>query len=667
MRVRVLGALLLLIAVPFAARAAAVLSGEYKLPATLDSEVSTDLKTEEWAVVWRPAAAGRYPLLVFLHGNHGTCGHFDATHGVRIDDSTDYTFDGTCPDGYVVTPNHRGYDYLAKAMAAQGYVVVSVNANRGINGASGGDGDWGLNLTRGRLVLRHLQYLAQWNAQGGAPQSLGFDLKDQLDFSQVGLMGHSRGGEGMRAAVAQYGDNGSPWPARIGKVNFRALFEIGPVDGQSNRVLDNTGLAWNVLLPGCDGDVSDLEGMMPYDRGLQITTERKKLNKSTIEVFGANHNFYNTEWQVTDTTGCEGETPLFGFYKGSKTQRLTARGTLVPFFLAHVGRHARPQKAQIFDPSYPLPARLTSVTAYARGFTPSPRASGNFIVDNFDKATGTSSESVPDQSQGLNQYSHGSASFSDDVTQRAAAVSWSQKGGFLQTNATASGTAADISGYSALEFRVALRCSGTLCSLPSDPTGDVDFSIALADKDGDLSAPVTLKSLAAIYRPVGAGGTNTIFASVRVPLAAFAGFDPSKFHGVRFSFDKTQSASVYFADVRFTVTPAGPGGLSGIAFTGLAARRAGAAIAMAGTGRITAIRRGASAVEVQVAADQRFPVTDAFPRLAIGAQRFDHARIERSGALTFVLAPQAFAAARNGETVSLGIGAQRWTLGKLVK
>src|ERR1051325_5569449 len=75
----VFGALLAAAAIyPVAAYDASKLpveSGEYKLPASLDSEVATDLETEEWARVWRPTADGNYPLVIFLHGNHGTCGH----------------------------------------------------------------------------------------------------------------------------------------------------------------------------------------------------------------------------------------------------------------------------------------------------------------------------------------------------------------------------------------------------------------------------------------------------------------------------------------------------------------------------------------------------------------------------------------------------------------
>lgn len=658
MRIRYFAAVALFLAAALPARASGVLVGEYKLPASLDTEVSTLLPTEEWAVVFRPEADGTYPLVLMLHGNHGTCGHFDKTHHVRIDDNIDYTFDGTCPAGYVVTPNHRGYDYLAEDLAKHGYVVVSINANRGINGASGDFDDFGLNLTRGRLVLRHMEYLSQWNANGGAPDSLGFSLTHLIDFSHVGLMGHSRGGEGVRAAVAQYNDAGSPWPGRIGPVNFEAMFEIGPVDGQTNRILNNTGMAWNVLLPGCDGDVSDLEGMKPYDRGLAITSEKNALNKSTFEVFGANHNFYNTEWQLSDSGGCSGETPLFGPYKGSKTQRQTAHDTLLPFFLAHLGPDAKLKKARIFDPSYPLPAKLVAVTPYQRGFTAAPRAADNLIVDNFDQATGTSSEGVPNQSHGLVQYNHGFAGHSDDGTQRAAALSWSSSGGFLQVNAAKSGHSIDASAFPALEFRVALRCSGNLCSLPSDPAGDVDFSVALADADNTLSTAVVLKDVARVYRPVGVGGeTNTIFQTVRVPLSAFTGVDAADVRGVHFTFDRTNAAAIYLADVRFSHAPAGPGGLPDTLPRGFGAGNA-----------VTATHSGTVATrpqlsEIELTSPHAFPIGDAMPVLTVGGHSFRFSRFTRDGHLVFRLTPQEFSTAHGD--VSLRDGAGTWTFGRI--
>ena len=177
-----------------------VADAEYKRPAATDPDVLGDRMTEVWAHLWRPAtmnAGEKHPLLVFLHGNHGTCG---TGSNPRSDDNTQYTTDGTCPDGYVVTPNHMGYAYIAERMASWGYIVVSINANRGITGGESAPGDSGLNLARGRLVLKHLQLLSQWNHDRRLPPpSLGVDLADTIDFGNIGMMGHSRGGEGVRA------------------------------------------------------------------------------------------------------------------------------------------------------------------------------------------------------------------------------------------------------------------------------------------------------------------------------------------------------------------------------------------------------------------------------------------------------------------------------------
>jgi hypothetical protein len=188
-----------------------VTESSYKFAGRNEPLVTTDRKVDLWAEVYRPTRLPGKPLpvIVFQHGNHGTCGYFDVKLNIRVDDRSDYTHDGICPDGYTVTPNHLGYTYLAKNLASWGYIVVSINANRGITAGDGVEGDYGLNLMRGRLILRHLALLKSWNIGTGdlaPPNTLGFDPRDTMNLSQVGLMGHSRGGEGVRAALQQYRD-----------------------------------------------------------------------------------------------------------------------------------------------------------------------------------------------------------------------------------------------------------------------------------------------------------------------------------------------------------------------------------------------------------------------------------------------------------------------------
>ena len=56
----------------------AVDTAQYRLAATTDPTIMTDRVTEIWARVWRPRTEEleRLPLVVFLHGNHATCGTF---------------------------------------------------------------------------------------------------------------------------------------------------------------------------------------------------------------------------------------------------------------------------------------------------------------------------------------------------------------------------------------------------------------------------------------------------------------------------------------------------------------------------------------------------------------------------------------------------------------
>ncbi len=673
----------------------AYLVGEYKLPAGIDATVTPDVATELWASVYRPAKAGKYPVLVFLHGNHGTCGTYDKTTGVRYDDSIEYTFSGTCPEGYVPTPNHRGYDYLATDLASRGYIVVSINANRGVTVARAVDGDTGLNLRRGRLVLRHLQQLAAWNAgTTQAPASLGFALRGLMDFAHVGLMGHSRGGEGVRAALAQYRDADSPWPGRIGKVGFEAVYEIAPVDGQTSRTLDADGVAWNVLLPGCDGDVADLEGVRPLDRMIIRSAETVALPKSSFQVFGANHNFYNSEWQESDAYECTGQPYMFSpFGSGSANQRTTAQESMIPFFLAHVGSRKQPTQAALLDPSQPLPASLLKLSLFARGHVASLRPQDNFVIDNFTGKTGISSRGVASSTNRLLRAENVGAGDSHDSRQAAALVAWNTKDAWFQSNATATGMVVDSKVSKSLEFRVKLEYSDDLVGGNLNPAGDVDFSIRLVDGKGGLSTPVALSSVARVYRPVSAyvsyDYVNTVFQTVRVPLKSFAGADLRNFKGVRFAFDRTAKGNISLADIRLVSAEAGTkGALISTLQTSTApvAQPRAKLVQQADTNRIVAVRRVAApqaaapgsvsaesataVMEVELASSRRFPITDALPTLSIGGKTFQLSRFEpgASGRIIFSLSEAEYQALPNGADTTLQIGgAPLWQFGNLTR
>jgi len=157
-------------------------SEEFHLPASIDPDVLTGRATELYAKVYWPAnfSGGPYPLVAFLHGNHATCGTGSPP---RLDNDSSYTLTGACPPGYTEVKSHLGFEYLATQLASQGYIVTSINANRGITGADDcvpGNcpypDDPVYIFARGRLVLKHLETLNKWNSGPTAlitPTTLG--------------------------------------------------------------------------------------------------------------------------------------------------------------------------------------------------------------------------------------------------------------------------------------------------------------------------------------------------------------------------------------------------------------------------------------------------------------------------------------------------------------
>lgn len=645
-----------------------VADAEYKLPAATDPDILSDRMTEIWAHMWRPATMApneKHPLLVFLHGNHGTCG---TGSNPRSDDSTQYTQMGTCPDGYVVTPNHMGYAYIAERLASWGYIVVSINANRGITAGEPAPGDGGLNLARGRLVLKHLSLLSQWNqTPGSTPASLGVDLAGAIDFDQIGMMGHSRGGEGVRAALNQYQDPGSPWPAKIASpLGFKAIFEIGPVDGQTSRVLDANGVAWNVVLPMCDGDVSNLQGMKPFDRMLAANSEPSAAPKGMFGVWGANHNYFNTEWQESDSQGCEGagNTPLFETegVSGSDKQQQAGLHALMGFFRANVGANKTPDLLKEYDPEFGVPDSLTAITHIGRTFEDSASAANSQVLENFATAGATTALSG-DQMVATGLTMTKGAVPEHDRALRAASIKWQQAGGSLEIPVGA----VNASNMATLDMRVSLQDVSASVATPTS------FSIQLVNADGSASNKVSLDS----YLDLEPGG-HAILETARIPLKDFgATANLGAIKSVKLLFDETTSGSVYVASIRVTrpLAPTGtavaPGTIADLAPGGQ-----GNATKVVATGNsVTDISTDASGtVAIALNSPAPFVVNDELPHLLLGDQSIDGAGYQDDGDthnIVFKLTPDQYAAVQDGSPMKVQYGkdivSHEWQFGNLDK
>lgn len=671
----------------------AVVSSEYKLPASFDPIVLADapaarqLMTELWARVYRPAVlpAGSLPLLVFLHGNHATCGRFEGAGQGRFDINVQYTFTGSCPPGFVVVPSHEGYAYIAERLASHGYLVVSINANRGVNAAPGYPADLGLNLRRGRLVLRHLEQLYKWHSGADeTPSSLGADLEGKIDFSHVGFLGHSRGGEGVRAAYNFYLDPSQPgagpnWDTRIPDMVVQGIFEIGPVDGQTSIILNAAGTAWNVLLPMCDGDVFNLQGVRPFDRMLlNATNESPARQKSTFTVWGANHNFYNTEWQISDSPGCLAHRRIFAHLLGSDEQRVTGLASAMAFFRGNVGAAPDNRFNQTFNPEFALPAVVADITRIDRGYTDSPSATLTTVFDDFPNPP-------------TNSYIGGNITFAlggianHSSQQRVAQITWNGAGAatFFQSTRSAD---LDASGFATLDFRISRQCGDALCSKQDSGTNSqTNFSIRLVDGTGAISNPQPLTNYVSLTGPVGGlvtfvgSSPHPILQTVRVPLSAFSSVDLTQLRGVRFVFDDTRRDEIFIGNIRLSTET----GIGSSAVTPIVAELASTDspldLGVSNQDDVNHIKsmrvvQAQAAVEIELTSNREFLPQGELLVLVIGNREFSVSQYSSrsdTNTIVFALTAEEFQSLGTGDRVSVqygrGVRSDGWNFGRLDK
>jgi hypothetical protein len=276
----------------------AIVSTNYKLDPVKLPDISR-LSEMVGHVVAPADATDDSPLVLFLHGRHEACytpgrsggGHktSSAAPSASKADATAWT----CPEGDKPVPSYLGYDYVQRLLASQGYVTVSISADA-INALDYRAIDGGA-AARATLIRDHLRAWSQFVADGTHP----------ADLSNVVLVGHSRGGEGVnRASLDLPRDDGY-------QVTGQVL--IGPTDFAFQAAPATPTVT---LLPYCDGDVSDLQGQNFTDDGRDVPTDPTTglAFHSSVLVMGANHNFFNTEW----TPGISAA-PSFDDWGGSKT------------------------------------------------------------------------------------------------------------------------------------------------------------------------------------------------------------------------------------------------------------------------------------------------------------------------------------------------------------
>ena len=232
---------------------------------------------------------GRLPLVAIIHGHHAFWE----------------------PNSTNETRNFDGYAYLQEFLAQQGMISVSVDTNAANYFGS-------MFEMRAEMLLNGLDRMRKLDQDKNSP------LFGRIDFSRVGLMGHSRGGDAViRAALKNQSRS------KDTRFGIKAVCSLAPPDftgtakivGFSDDIRqykvdqipdvfqdgplvlrDNSEISYLVVYGGLDGDVHGQDGALgDYGTGFRHY-DRATCPKAMVFIHHCAHNRFNSVWK-SETTG----------------------------------------------------------------------------------------------------------------------------------------------------------------------------------------------------------------------------------------------------------------------------------------------------------------------------------------------------------------------------
>jgi hypothetical protein len=288
--------------------------GDKAFPPPFDVDYVGD--NELNGMVWYPPhlTRGTHPLILIEHGNWHTCADRRAKNAQDaavkkltedeqngdtedaaiqqkiIQESGAALYSWPCVPNVRPLPSYQGYDYLARQLAARGFVVVSIGTN-GINATSAGQAP-SVYLNRAALANKHLELWQQLSATGQGPlrgkftdpasgRSRDVDFTGHVDLTNVGTIGHSMGGGGVFQQAADGWHDKEP-----AGVDIKAVFGLAPTFNWNGDPV--TRIPFAVMWGTCDAVNT---GSYFEDNAGKATAP---LYKYTLT--GGNHDYYNTQW-----------------------------------------------------------------------------------------------------------------------------------------------------------------------------------------------------------------------------------------------------------------------------------------------------------------------------------------------------------------------------------
>jgi hypothetical protein len=445
------------------------------------------------------ASQANYPLIIIIHGQS------------------------------LSSNSYEGYNYLLEHLAKNGFIAASIHIPVGV-------GDW-RGVDRARMGFQHISIL----------KTKFGNTKIQ---NNIGMMGHSRGGEAVASAVRLNQQDG------LGH-NINAIISLAPTDQYTS---ENVSGAWATpymnIYGSMDGDVKavDNNGFRLYDRASGEV-------KSFVFVYGATHGRFNTVWGDTDVPWLHpsDQTKLINMDAHQKI----AKAYMTAFFKTHMLSSTKYE--EMYKGEW-IPSSVTTADSGKARLFLQYQADNQFkIVDNFEGTSNATSwqtssiggvvsdgNTLPTnpQDNALNSLDSHSPHDTKGMQFR-----WDNTSDFLSFDIPNADK--DVSSYQAISFRVTQKTDS-----PHNPANAAqDLYVALEDTT-NTKRSIKVSKFGEIPEPHVRGQnvyTKSAMNTIRIPLHAFtikcaglADVDLSNVTKIRFEFLAKNTGEIAIDSVQFT-------------------------------------------------------------------------------------------------------------------
>ncbi|AIS62042.1 alpha/beta hydrolase [Listeria ivanovii] len=480
-----------------------------------------DLPYQKQGVLTFPKNQKNVPLVVIIHGRH------NISDMENIPEEENY---------------YKGFTYLAQNLSRQGYAVISIDVNAEHNEKNTDDAkDYGNSENFERLITIYKEHIkGLTKAVNGDTAIYGSNITNKINLSDVTLLGHSRGGQGIDFLATDLQKSGDD--------SIKGLISLTP--SKNLKDAPYTDVPHGFVIAEYDLDVSNLEGQVSFDE-LKANKNRKSF-ANNVFLRGGNHYYFSRKLDL----GMSQNIPTDNILKKNTIDRKQHEMFITKYtteFLDVIHNKIKPTNN--FNASKIAPASM-----YGMKVMSSMYVSNSKTIFSANKKTKISTSDAKAQYvvESVNENDNTARFFKHPIESEFNTngpnlnllnLKWTKKDGYatIQMNDT------NFNEFSTIRFSIAQDSTDKI-----NQAKDQGMTIVFEDNKGKEAKIVMDNKTPALNYLYGVefklSETSewlgyTPLTDLRIPLDLIKGIDMNKIESISFLFNQTDQGSIMLQDI----------------------------------------------------------------------------------------------------------------------